>query len=314
MVEGYDQEYGTIDPQNPYFGNTEDVNRQTAVSAPTFDQINQDYMSYLGRPASEDEYNQYWAQRYDYDPGMIANSAEGLAYANKLYGPQPTPTPADTSDPTAGGSTTTTTPTSTTSTPSSPTITWGGPQPVISGGGRLFAQAGPAFRDQASALLQFMLGRANGTIKDSSIPNLQVNADDPIIRSQVDAYNAAQTRQGRRYLKELAERSGPNSNIGAEGRMVAEKIGQSTSQFQAQLMGQELNSRRNEIVSALQGAAGFLTAQEQMSLQEELADIDNALKVASLAQNESQFARNLGQRAYEFDNDLAFRYSPMYGG
>lgn len=134
--------------------------------------------------------------------------------------------------------------------------------------------------------------------------SLVQDPNDPIIRNQTDAYNAQNTRESRNYLAGVAERGGPNANVNAETRAASEKVGQLGGQFQAQLMQRELDARRQEIQSALSGAAGFLTQEQQMQLQEEMAALDRA-------QNESQFGRNLGQRAYEYDTTDQFRNSPL---
>jgi len=67
----------------------------------------------------------------------------------------------------------------------------------------------------------------------------------------------------------------------------------------------------------LQGAQGFLTAQQQMQLQEELAKMDVQLRQyqfgQSQGQQESQFTRDLSERGYEYDTTDQFRNSPLYG-
>ena len=120
------------------------------------------------------------------------------------------------------------------------------------------------------------------------------------------------------YLSGAAERGGQNANLDAEARSASEKAGQNTAGFQAQLMQQELSSRRAEIQQALQGAQGLLTAEQAMKLQDELAHLNTALSAwgttQSLGANESQFARQLAERGYEYDSDNQFRNSPLYGG
>lgn len=159
---------------------------------------------------------------------------------------------------------------------------------------------------QGGALFDLLMQRAQ--------QSLNVNPNDPIIKGQVDAYSAAQGRQRQSYLRDLAEKEGPNANIGMEGRMTSEAAGQATSAFQAQQMSQELAARRQEIESALSGAAGLLTAEQAMDLQYELAQLD--IQQRSLdrqqqasqfsqgqAQNASQFAQRLAQQAFEFDTN-----------
>lgn len=147
--------------------------------------------------------------------------------------------------------------------------------------------------------------------------SLDVNPNDPVIRDQTNAYEAAQTRAARTAEAQAAERGGPNANIGAETRSASEKAAQNTAGFQASVMQNELTARRAEIAQALQGAQGFLTAQQQMALQEELAKMDVQLKNyqfgESQGQQESQFSRDLAERGFEFDTNDQFRNSPLYG-
>lgn len=53
------------------------------MAAPTFDQVNADYKKYLQRDLTQAEYTKYYAPLTDYNPGMVANSQEALAIANK---------------------------------------------------------------------------------------------------------------------------------------------------------------------------------------------------------------------------------------
>lgn len=138
-----------------------------------------------------------------------------------------------------------------------------------------------------------------------------VNPNDPGIKSRTNAYSADQTRQMRNYLQDLAEKRGPNTAIGAETRLANETVGQNTSTFAANLVAQELQARRDEIEKALSGAAGLLTQEQQLKLQEELAQIGLQQQQyqfgESQRQNESQFGRNLAQNAFQFDTNSNFR-------
>lgn len=141
--------------------------------------------------------------------------------------------------------------------------------------------------------------------------SLAVNRNDPIIRAQSDAFGAQQTKSARHYLSDIAERVGPIANIGAERRSAAETVGQNTSAFEAQLMGQELSARRNEIAQALTSMQGFLTSEQQMALQQELAALDRALQYYAHQQQNNQFNANLGQNAFQFDINDEYRRSPL---
>ena len=127
---------------------------------------------------------------------------------------------------------------------------------------------------QGGDLYNMLMGRAQ--------QSLQVNPNDPIIRSQLEPYNAQNTRAARQYMSQVAEKEGANSNIASSGRAAAEKVGQMGASYQGQLMQNELNARRNEIQQALSGMQGFLTQEQSMQLQEELAQLQ-------LAQQANQF-------------------------
>ena len=154
-------------------------------------------------------------------------------------------------------------------------------QGSIFGGNQLGSQ-------QGNALFQQLMGRAG--------QSLDVKATDPLIQRQTEAFGAQQSRAQNKYEQALAERAGNQANIGMEQRAGAERIGQATSEYEGQLMQKEVGARRQEIEQALSGAQGFLTAQQQMQLQEELAQL------------------GLAQNAYQFDVTDQFRNSPLYGG
>jgi hypothetical protein len=157
----------------------------------------------------------------------------------------------------------------------------------VPGQGTVFG-AGQGMNPQISALEQQLLERSQ--------QNIVPDANDPIIKHQVDAFNAQQQQASRNYLAGVAEKAGPNSNIGSETRLANQQIGQATGGFEAQLMGQELTARRQEVQQALQGRQGLLTAQQQMQLQEELAQLD------------------LAQRAYQSDQQFSYLNSPLASG
>ena len=129
---------------------------------------------------------------------------------------------------------------------------------------------------------------------------------------QADAFGANQERASRNFISDIAERQGPLANITGESRLAAERLGQTTGAFEAQLIGRELSARRDEIAQALQGLSGRITADQQAQLQRELATLDNAiqqqqvgiqrddlgLRRDQLSQQDRQFMDRLG-----FDRD-----------
>lgn len=104
----------------------------------------------------------------------------------------------------------------------------------------------------------------------------QVDANDPNIRQQVDPYAASIERDRRNYLADAAEGMGANANMAGENRLSAEHAGQAKGMFQSQLIGREIDSRRQEIQSALTQLGGQLTNDQQQALQRELGYLNDA--------------------------------------
>lgn len=104
----------------------------------------------------------------------------------------------------------------------------------------------------------------------------QIDRNDPNIRQQVDPYTAQVERQRRDYLADVAERGGPLANINSERRLSAERAGQASGLFEAQLIGRELDSRRQEIMHALDSLGGRLSEDQRIALQRELGHLNDA--------------------------------------
>ncbi len=134
-------------------------------------------------------------------------------------------------------------------------------------------------------------------------------ANDPIIRQQADTYSANTERSKRNYLADLAESSGPNANLLGETRLANEHAGQANAGFEAELMGREVSARRDEIQQALSQYGSLLTAEQQMALQKELAQMNDQLQRTSLSQQGNQFNLTLGQNMDQFLRELALRES-----
>lgn len=154
-----------------------------------------------------------------------------------------------------------------------------------------------------------------GTLMARAGQSLQVDPNDPVIKAQTDAYRAEQTRAARNLMAEQAERGGANSNQDATQRSATEKAAQATAGFQGTLMANEVAARRQEIQAALSGQQGILTAEQQMALQQELANLDVKLRSYQFGQSqnqqESQFGRTLAERGFEFDTNSQFANSPL---
>ncbi len=131
--------------------------------------------------------------------------------------------------------------------------------------------------------------------------SLNIDRNDPIIRAQSDAFSAQQERERRQYLNQAAEQGGQFYNPTQERRMTAEKAGQATGGFEAQLMGRELTSRRDEIQQALNGMQGQLSAEQQMNLQKQLGLLNNAIQqqAVNTGQYNAVTGRNNERNSYD---------------
>jgi hypothetical protein len=111
----------------------------------------------------------------------------------------------------------------------------------------------------------------------------QVDRNDPNFKQQLDPFVAAQDRARRQYESEQAERTSAQGlgNSGAmdqERRLGMERAGQAAGAFESQLVTRELQNRREEIQTALTSLGGLVSADQEMALKRELADLDAALK------------------------------------
>ncbi len=162
-------------------------------------------------------------------------------------------------------------------------------------------------KQRADSLYSTWLGRSQQA--------LTIDKNDPIIQQQADAYSANEERARRNYINDLAESAGPLANIRGEQRMSAERLGQRTGTFEAELVGRELATRRQEIADALNSMAGLLSQDQQVALQRELAILDQAIRERGLdLQGRSldlDWERALLQNN-QFNNDLALRAENQY--
>lgn len=140
------------------------------------------------------------------------------------------------------------------------------------------ARAREAQIAQRESAQQAQRDQLYGTLMGRAQQSTNINADDPVIRGQVEAFRNEQTRGKRDYLSDVAESAGSLANLRGEKRMAAERTGQATGGFQAQLLGRELSAKRAEIADALQSMGGMLSADQQANLTRELGNIDSQLR------------------------------------
>lgn len=160
--------------------------------------------------------------------------------------------------------------------------------PSAAGGSAFGAPVGGANDPRSSGFLNMLMSRIDQTP--------QVDPNDPAIKSSTDAYAAQQERSKRSYLSQAAEKGGENGNTDAISRSLTENAGQATGAFQAGLINQERTARRSQIQNILSLYGSYLSSDQQNALTKELNDM------------------NLAERAYEFDSNDAYRYSPFAAG
>jgi len=144
---------------------------------------------------------------------------------------------------------------------------------------------------------------ADGRIKQPRTPD----RNDPVIRAQADAYGAAQTRSSRNYLSDMAEKNSPYFNMAGEERLAAERAGQNTGEFEAELIGREQDARRQEIQQDLELYGSQLTEQERQSLQMELAQMQLGEQRAGRFMSHDEYLRDLALRKWIADNADDYR-------
>jgi len=165
-------------------------------------------------------------------------------------------------------------------------------------------------REQQQAENKSRADSLYSTLDTRAKQGLNVNAQDPIISGQVDAFRAEQERARRNYISDEAERQGPYANLRGERRMGAEQVGQATSGFQAELLGRELSARRDEIAQALSTQGALLSGDQNRALQQQLAAYDQAIKEAGVGLQ----GRSLDLQGELGRGDLALRGELGRGG
>jgi len=123
-----------------------------------------------------------------------------------------------------------------------------------------------------------------------------VDPNDPNIRRQADAFAANQERQRRNYVSDIAEKSGPTATgaVRGESRMAMERAGQASGAFEAQVMAREVESRREEVLAALNGLYGTISDEDRNNLQRDLANLNAQLEQARMTQQQNQFEDTMG--------------------
>lgn len=140
-------------------------------------------------------------------------------------------------------------------------------------------------------------------------------ANNPAIRAASDAYAAQEERARRNYIADAAEDLGPLANIRGEERMAAERMGQRTGAYEADLVLREQTAIRQEIQDALDSLTGLISLDDELALRKELALMDDAINRLKLKEDSRQFNADLGYRrsalseqGRQYDNTLGYNY------
>lgn len=173
---------------------------------------------------------------------------------------------------------------------------------------------GPATGAPAAPAVNPEDEKAKAAIRDllmkMAMQGTTIDRNDPQFRQMVDPYVANQERFRRQSESEAAERLaaqglGSSGAMENERRVTMERAGQNAGMFESQLVDQELEARRDEIKFALTNLRGMLTTDQQMSLQQQLAQLDAALKRESMAQQDRQFNVDSGIRIGQLEAQFA---------
>lgn len=140
-----------------------------------------------------------------------------------------------------------------------------------------------------------------------------VDRNDPNIRSQVDPLVAQMERQSRNYLDQQAESAGPIANLRGEQRLASERTGQAAGQLEAQVIGREIDARRQEIAQALQLYGSRLSDTERQALERELAYLSDATQRRGQDIGLDEFLRELALRQWQAQDDSNYRWGSLGG-
>jgi hypothetical protein len=163
----------------------------------------------------------------------------------------------------------------------------------VPGQGTVFGPNNP-LTGQTNALEAQLLAELG---PNSTNPAFSIDPNNPVLQNRVDAFGVQQQQGERNTLSQLAEKSGPNANLDAATRSLGEAAGQATSGFKATLMGQQLQARQSEIQAVLAQYGNMLTAEQQMQLNEELAQLNLAQQAYQNGQT-NQYNNNALTLAY----------------
>ena len=139
-----------------------------------------------------------------------------------------------------------------------------------------------------------------------------VDRRDAEVRAQADAYGAQQTRASRNYLSDLAEREGGAPvNLRGEERMAAERAGQASGAFEAEIIGRLNANRRDELLQYMQMWGNQLSNDQRIAIERELATLNDRARAADRSQQMEQFMRELSLREWDLGQGYDLRWAGL---
>jgi hypothetical protein len=175
---------------------------------------------------------------------------------------------------------------------------WPSPTTQTSGGTDWSQQpiSGPTSTEQTQGVFNDVL------IKMLSQDPSNVAITDPTLQPQAEAYRFARERGATQQQQQLAE-SLSSRGLGSSGAMDTglgnawQDAGQDIAGFEAQLVGNELTRRRQEILEYMRLAGGQMNADQARMLSKELAELNNAIENRRINVTADLGGRDLDLRA-----------------
>lgn len=181
-----------------------------------------------------------------------------------------------------------------------------GKSKVSTSGGGMSAPAANPFLSDIRKLIMDQLSGLKGT------PSI----DDPVLAAQSNAYRRASDRGVADERAMLAERAAANGTLmGGQSsggfdtavQGIHENARQDTAAYDANLVGDEVQSRRATIDRLLSMALASGDAESARTLSAELARLDAELRREGMAADRSMFNANLNQNRYMFDDNRGYQ-------
>lgn len=146
-----------------------------------------------------------------------------------------------------------------------------------------------------------------------------VDPNDPGIKGQLAAQHLSRQRSAERQQSQAAVRLA-GEGLGDSGALdttlagIEQHRGEGESADIADVMGQEHQAKRQELMSLLQQAVSMGDAESARNLQQQIAAIDATLQQQGQSDVMSRFGADLGFRKSSFLDDLGYRLAALQMG